>query len=95
MDGKKVKGQGEFVESNYVMNTQRRKEGRSLLLHFDVSSAIKEARVLEARSGRVFGRFEIQMIRERLSRYPFVECNRMGQAGKPDDLLSGSLTVVL
>ncbi len=64
-------------------------------LHFDVPSADKEVRVLEARSGRVFGRFEIQMIRERLSRYPFVERNRMGQAGKPDDLLSGSLTVVL
>ncbi len=59
-------------------------------------SAVKEARVLEARSGLVLGRFGARITQEHLARFKwqgvamFVENNRAGQASKPDDFLSGA-----
>ncbi len=66
------------------------------MLHFDVPSSIKEARMLEARSGLVFARFGVRINRERLALFywsgvaTFVGRNRVDQSGKPDDLLSGA-----
>ncbi len=51
VDDEEVMGWGEFVESNYVMNSWRIEEDACLILHFDVPSAVKKIRVLEARSG--------------------------------------------
>ncbi len=49
------------------MNSRRREEDKGLELHFHVSSVVEEARVLEARSGLVFGHFGVRLPRDRLA----------------------------
>ncbi len=77
------------------MNSQR-KEDRSLELHSDVPSAVKEAWVLKARSGLVLCCFGIRLTRERLAQFwwldakMFVRHNCVGRAGQPDELCSGA-----
>ncbi len=64
-----AEGRTARVESYNIVNSRRREEDGGLMLHFDVPSAVKEARVLEARNGRLFGRFGVRMTPERLTRF--------------------------
>ncbi len=59
VDSKEAEGRPGCVESSNIVNNRRREEDRCLLLHYDVSSAIKEVRVLKARSGLIFRRLRV------------------------------------
>ncbi len=75
--GKEAEGRRACVKSNTIVSSWQREEDGGLLLRFDVPSAVKEARVLEAHCGLGFARFGVLVTRKRLSQF---WCGHVGWA---------------